>query len=296
MPTKNKTATTKETWTTKSRTLSGLNNKNNTNVVVKKRKEPLKPTKASAAAIASQANRAKKQALLEKFATEDIESIKDKRSTKIPLWVRIFFGCSLLLFCVSFYKAVIYPRLDIEVVSRKENKQVVQQDDKQEKESNNITIGSDVTFNLNNEYSVDNNDSYLVADETSQEKIIKSFFETLSNKDFDGMMLTMDGSVKKSSAIQEHFTEFRMVPFLWWIDWNKLVPENIRYVSTSDSWKETYGFDISYVISSTQDRYDETWEVVVDKVGGEWKIVRINCMTSWCSKHPIFWPEKVGLM
>ena len=295
MPTKSKINTanmTKETWITKSRTLSGLNNKNN-NVVVKKRKAPLKPTKASAAAITSQANRAKKQALIDKFSQESLDDVQKNRSTKIPLWVRIFFGCSLLLFCISFYKAVIYPKLDVEVVNKRDAKHEITNVAEQEIGGNDIAIDNDVRFNLDG---VDNNNSYLVADEASQEGVIRLFFEKLSNKDFDGMMLTMDGSVKRSSAIQEHFTEFRMVPFLWGIEWNKLVPENIRYISTSDSWKETYGFDISYVISSTKDRYDENWNVVVDKIEWEWKIVRINCETVWCSKHPIFWPEKVGLM
>ena len=81
-------------------------------VVVKRRKSDLKPTKASAVAIASQANRAK-QALIEKVASSDVTYRKPESSdTKIPLWVWVFFGCSLLLFCISFYKAIIYPQLD----------------------------------------------------------------------------------------------------------------------------------------------------------------------------------------
>ena len=81
-------------------------------MVVKRRKTELVPTKASAVAIASQANR-KKQALIEKVASSDIpyRKIETSSDTKIPLWVWIFFGCSLLLFCVSFYKAIICPQL-----------------------------------------------------------------------------------------------------------------------------------------------------------------------------------------
>ena len=63
-------------------------------VVVKRRKTDLKPTKASAVAIVSQANRAKKQALIEKVAaSENILPTKMESSndTKIPLWVWIFF-------------------------------------------------------------------------------------------------------------------------------------------------------------------------------------------------------------
>ena len=63
-------------------------------VVVKRRKSDLKPTKASAVAIVSQANRAKKQALIEKVSNSVV--IPNKKAgtsadTKIPLWVWMFF-------------------------------------------------------------------------------------------------------------------------------------------------------------------------------------------------------------
>jgi hypothetical protein len=81
-------------------------------VVVKRRKTDLKPTRASAVAIASQASRAKK-ALIEKVASNNMPYKKTESSnTKIPTWVWTLFGCSLLLFCVSFYKAIIYPQLN----------------------------------------------------------------------------------------------------------------------------------------------------------------------------------------
>ena len=59
-------------------------------VVVKRRKLDLTPTRASAVAIASQANREKKQALIDKLASED-RVFKREDSSKIPLWVWIFF-------------------------------------------------------------------------------------------------------------------------------------------------------------------------------------------------------------
>ena len=82
--------------------------------VVKRRKLELTSTRASAVAIASQA--AKKQALIDKLASEDKVVIKNERSsTRIPSWVWAFFGCSLLLFCVSFYQAIIRPQLEEEL-------------------------------------------------------------------------------------------------------------------------------------------------------------------------------------
>ena len=61
-------------------------------VVIKRRKTELKPTKASAVAIASQANRAKKQALIEKVAnSEIIHNKKEVSNTKIPIWGWVIF-------------------------------------------------------------------------------------------------------------------------------------------------------------------------------------------------------------
>ena len=57
---------------------------------MKRRKLDLTPTRASAVAIASQANREKKQALIDKLASED-RVFKREDSSKIPLWVWIFF-------------------------------------------------------------------------------------------------------------------------------------------------------------------------------------------------------------
>ena len=43
-----------------------------------------------------------------------VQSKKSDKSsnTQVPLWVWIFFGVSLLLFCVAFYQAIIRPQLE----------------------------------------------------------------------------------------------------------------------------------------------------------------------------------------
>jgi hypothetical protein len=95
-------------------------------VVVKRRKTDLKPTKASAVAIVSQANRAKKKALIEKFATEQNVSYNKTPTdnSKIPLWARVFFGCSLLLFCISFYIAVFRQQIENDFIDNEETSDV----------------------------------------------------------------------------------------------------------------------------------------------------------------------------
>ena len=96
--------------------------------------------------------------------------------------------------------------------------------------------------------------------------------------------------------IRDHFTSFRMNPFLDGIEWWKLVPTNFEYVVSPTYWKDAYNFDISYVMSADKTKYDETWEIIVSTSWDEPKISSIRCVTSRCSYHPIFWPENFGLL
>jgi hypothetical protein len=102
--------------------------------------------------------------------------------------------------------------------------------------------------------------------------------------------------LRSASEIREHFTSFRMNPFLDWIEWWKLIPTNFQYVKSPTYWKDIYNFDLSYVMSSDQGKYDETWEFTVNTQWDSPRISSIRCVTPKCSYHPIFWPENFGLM
>lgn len=300
MPTKKTTKSdSKTTKTSEKKVVSKTENKKDATkkVVVKRRKVELVPTKASAVAIASQASRAKKQALIEKMSTNDMPYKKAESSdNKIPLWVRMFFWCSLLLFCVSFYKAIIYPQLDGWNIDEDENIEFLMD----ESEDNNIKDNLQYIDNSEN-LADDNNEINSVDDlwvkipETATETI-EEFFSRLSNRNFDWAFDLMIPALRNSSEIRDHFTSFRMNPFLDWIQWWNLTPTNFQYVKSPTYWKDVYNFDLSYVMSSDQSKYDETWEFTVNTKWDEPKISSIRCVTPKCSYHPIFWPENFGLM
>jgi len=284
--------------------VSKVENKKDTTkkVVVKRRKSDLKPTKASAVAIASQASRAK-QALIEKVASSDVPYRKPESSdTKIPLWVWMFFGCSLLLFCISFYKAIIYPQLDWWKVGEDENIEFLMDWDENNNETE-VSQELDIPQNVDVQDvdisdDLDGNDveedwAYVPATAT---ETIEAYFSHLSDRDFDGAFQLMLPALKNTSEIRDHFTSFRMNPFLDWIQWWRIIPTNFEYVNSPAFWKDVYKFDLSYVMISDQTRYDETWEFTVNTKWDEPKISSIRCVTPKCSYHPIFWPENFGLM
>lgn len=259
-------------------------------VIVKRRKTELVPTKASAVAIVSQANRAKKKALIEKFASEDNVDIKVnwKSSTKIPLWVWIFFWCSLLLFCISFYQAIIRPQIENQIVSIWTGDNVVKWDENIDEDNlqtvdlGGISDSTSKTQELNNP---------VTAEET-----INQFFNRLSSKQFDEAFLMFTPTLQKSSEILEHFTSFRMDPFVSWIEWGRLSVSNIQFVEKTTNWRDRYKFNLSYVLNSNNEKYDEEWEFLLDNSWDVGKIASVLCTTSKCSYHPIFWPENFGLM
>ncbi len=256
-------------------------------VVVKKRTSDLTPTKASAAAIASQAQRARKQALVQKMSIEwkKTENInQNKKSTKIPLRVWIFFGCALLFFSIAFYKAILSPQFDV----------AVEWDDIES--SGYYRTDSQDSVDLWQEQVVDESQNYQDNVVTGGDGMVYAFFDRLSNQDFDSLFDLFDGPLQRSQEMKEHFTAFRMVPFLAGIQWNKLVPNNIQYVGKSANGNDEYRFDLSYQLSSTQEEYNETWKMVLKEIDGNQKIASVMCETKKCSYHPLFWPENFGLM
>ena len=264
-------------------------------VVVKRRKLDLTPTRASVVAIASQANRAKKQALIDKVASAEKVMSKSETSARIPLWVWIFFWCSLLLFCISFYQAIIRPQLEEELMIANSDNETYWVDWNGGTASlwwENSNIG-DVNDGL---WIEEQNDlpSEVQVPKTATETI-EAFFNRLSNHQFDEAYDLFTPSLQRSSEIREHFTQFRMNPFISWIQGN-LKPTNFKYVSTSTYWKDRYSFDLSYTLASSQETFNEAWEFVVDTSWDEPKISSIICTTTKCSRHPIFWPESFGLM
>lgn len=259
--------------------------------VVKRRKLDLTPTRASAVAIASQA--AKKQALIDKLASEKNVPVDNKKSSSsmIPWWVWVFFWCSLLLFCISFYQAIIRPQLEEELTEANSDNGVYWVDP-----NNSASLWwawGNVTENGGeSDAQIDN--FVPTVPETAIETI-EEYFKRLSAKEFDMAFDLFSPTLQRLSEIKEHFTSFRMNPFISWIEW-ELHPTNFKYVNTTAYWKDRYSFDLSYVLSSNQAKYDETWEFVVDTSWDEPKIASMVCTTSRCSYHPIFRPENFDMM
>lgn len=269
-------------------------------VVVKRRKKELTPTKASATAIISQANRAKKQALIQKLTEEKkfstAENKENTGSSKVPLRVRIFFGCSLLLFCISFYHAIIRPQLEQELVD-------VPTDDNIYWNSNTEEYNIEWDVNLSDIGDAkDKNDNnlkeykHIVQNPQNAAELIETYFAYMSEWMFEESFALFDDKTQNDKNIRDHFSAFRMSPFFEWIEWKSIIPQNIQKTSESYKWKDVYTFDISYKLASTQEQFDETRKFATTDNDWNPKILMLYCVSNGCWRHPIFWPEDFGLM
>ena len=273
-------------------------------VVVKRRRTDLKPTRASAVAIAAQANRVKKQALIEKMSKSvniPFENKEQRSEEKIPTWIWIFFWCSLLLFCISFYQVILRPQMWNENVNIQDIEWV---DSDNEIKDGSQSIENDEDENLDYEYKdediveIDDNqkENYWIEIPQTASDVINEYFSRLSGRDFDWAFDLMIPALRGYPDIRNHFTAFRMDPFLDWVEWWRLSPKNIQYIKSPSYWKDLYKFDLSYTLKSNQEVYEETWEFGINTSSWEPKISSIRCISSKCSYHPIFWPENFGLM
>lgn len=253
--------------------------------IIKRRTSDLTLSKASATAIASKANHAKNNAITKNFTSTNIRNLDS--SKKIPIWVWIFFWCSLLLFCCSIYQAIIRPQLEVEIMNVAKEGNVGDN----ENDVNNTNPESNESLDTKNWTETVN---LGITNEVTD--VIQLFFSHISNRDFDQSFDLMIPVLRKSSEIREHFSAFRMIPFLEWIEWWALSPYNFQYISTSTYGRDRYSFDLSYTLSSTHETYDETREFVVDTKWDDPKITSVVCVTPKCSYHPIFRPENFGLM
>ena len=263
--------------------------------VVKRRKLDLTPTRASAVAIASQANREKKQELIERMQSWTYvpeETNSKPKDDKIPGWVWTFFGCSLLLFCISFYQAIFRPSIEKELINPDtesdfywviENTSEWDTNDLEEENVDEWDVSETV-----------DNGGYKIP--TTAVETIQEYFNRISNRQFEELFDLFLPVLKNSSEMKNHFTSFRMNPFLDWIEWWRLEPTNFKYISSPAFGRDRYSTDLSYTLISNRQKYEETWEFLIDSKGEEFKSVSVVCSTPKCSYHPIFWPENFGLL
>lgn len=115
-----------------------------------------------------------------------------------------------MLFCVSFYQAIIRPQIEKEEVVAEAVDWIDENVTSVEEITDAFDGNNDTTFV--EEEKVEN--SQVVDGPKTAVDVINEFFSDLSNRDFDVAFDLMTPALRNYPDIKTHFTSFRMEPFL----------------------------------------------------------------------------------
>ncbi|MDR3169891.1 MAG: hypothetical protein LBU27_09475 [Candidatus Peribacteria bacterium] len=182
-------------------------------------------------------------ASIKKIATQTEAQLQpaklSKGSQKIPMRVRVFFGVSLLVFCIALYQAILRPALNSAV-------------------ANMPTTIPEIIISDNEEEWIA---SQLTPTETTQgsgEQFLQQFYQTFSQKDITTLTTLFDAPLQKSTEIKQFFSAYKITPFIDNITANSILPEQIELLTTSPSGVEEYRYHLNYHLESTDQDFAET--------------------------------------
>ncbi|MDR0607276.1 MAG: hypothetical protein LBG52_02755 [Candidatus Peribacteria bacterium] len=189
-----------------------------------------------------------KAAFIKKMATQAETQLqptkRSKETQKIPLRVRVFFGASLLLFCIAFYQAILRPMLNFTPANAPTNiPEIIVSDNENEWIASQLTPDPlPPTSTL----------------QTSGEQFLQQFYQTMSQKDIATLTTLFDAPLQKSTEIKQFFSAYKITPFIENITHNRILPEQIELLATSPSGVEEYRYQLNYHLDPTNQDFAET--------------------------------------
>jgi hypothetical protein len=200
----------------------------------------------SATSKAAQKARLVKKLAEQAEALEAPQKLVKKADSKIPLGVRIFFGCCLLIFCIAVYKAILLPK----IIQNSQNTPTI----------TNLS-GEEGTNEINGNSAIltstDEND-LILTETTVGPAFIKQFYQVFSQKDLENLTTLFDAPLQKSADIRRFFSAYKITPFIDNIENNKISPENIELLSTSPTGTEEYRYTLNYHLVPNNQDFAET--------------------------------------
>lgn len=116
--------------------------------------------------------------------------------------------------------------------------------------------------------------------------IINNFYWAIINNTIENISTYVDAPLKRTETFRIYFREKRLHNFMQNID-----PQSFSYTITSiDETKNEITYNIYYSISGIN--YTEIRKATITEENNEYKIGKIMCITTWCSRMPFFNPKK----
>ncbi|MDR2190490.1 MAG: hypothetical protein LBP53_04830 [Candidatus Peribacteria bacterium] len=241
---KTQTTTTKKTATTKKKPLTSSLPKRTI-----PSKAPKLPSKTSS-------NVAPKAPLISHH-----QLLSHKETNKIPNWVWIFFGCSLLLFCTALYRAVLRPNNLSLLEPTIPNEPSLTETEMVSEEPTTEEVGSDGNVRYPPVIEETLPEVTLPEEEPTAQvsgiAFLQQFYQVFSQRDITTLRNLMDTPLQKSADMKRFFSDYKITPFLDNIEHHQITPYNISLVDTSPSGVEEYSYMIGYHLIPQNINFEE---------------------------------------
>lgn len=215
-----------------------------------------------------------------------------KEKKLIPLRVRVFFGSSLLMFCVAMYQALLRPQL--------------LKDQGEERERNlpavevAATLPTSETLPTSNqavpaprETVVETPALTLVEEATTGPQFLHQWYQIFSAKELTLLNQMMDPVFKRNPTIKQFWKAYNINAFIDGIETHRLQPEKITLLGSFEGGEE-YAYELKYTLLPAYQglQFHEKRKAKIKFTEQGPRLFSLYCETTKCSHNPFFRPDK----
>lgn len=126
---------------------------------------------------------------------------------------------------------------------------------------------------------------------------LSNFYSNINSQQFDKLADYVDSYMKNSSTFKTYYTANRLKTFV------SNLTENMIYISdikerTLDNikvWTKEIDYKLQYKLIWNENKFIEERTATIVKIKWEYKIWKLMCNTTWCSKMPFFNFKRHGI-
>jgi len=105
----------------------------------------------------------------------------------------------------------------------------------------------------------------------------------------------VDTILKNWNTFRTYFNNKRLTRFIDNLTQDKITISNLKETISDNKNIKNYTFTSQYTLTTDNKTYKEERSITLSKKNNEYKIAKIMCNTSWCSRMPFFNPWKYNI-
>ena len=130
---------------------------------------------------------------------------------------------------------------------------------------------------------------------TDVQAVITAFYDAVNQKNMSTLYTLADVHLKATNMFKTYFSNNRLSKVLWVLQWNILVQNiSISARPTTSTTVQEVHYTLVYPLRNGEQKSEE-WSALVLLKGTAYKIGKLMCITTGCSKMTFFNPEKTWI-